>query len=342
MKTVSVLVLFLLASVHVFTPVSSEAETAAPPDKKIATTKAPTAAPNAEPTAAAPNAAPTADPNAAPTAAAPNAAPTAAAPNAAPNAAPTAAAPNAAPNAAPTAAAPNAAPTAAPNAAPTAAPNAAPTAAPNAAPTAAPIATTKATPPKPQPASPTAPRVATSKTPENRETGASTLAPKGASPTAASADTGTSAAHRVTQTDRKTLINVSLQPRSGNHPVVETAGTRGPTTPAPAARQTTRHAGTPQHPDKKETGAGSPSGIDEKVPPKSDKRLWWILLPVLLVGAAAVIVLRFKCKKIHDHSETIDTGTENASFQSRPESTKDGVMLLGVKSSAGEENAAAR
>ncbi|KAI4808602.1 hypothetical protein KUCAC02_000656, partial [Chaenocephalus aceratus] len=69
-----------------------------------------------------------------------------------------------------------------------------------------------------------------------------------------------------------------------------------------------------------------------------DKRLWWIVLPVLLVAAAAFILLKFQCKKIHDHTETIDTGNENASFQSRPESTKDGVMLLGVKSSGGDEN----
>ncbi|XP_077598272.1 uncharacterized protein LOC144213602 isoform X2 [Stigmatopora nigra] len=73
---------------------------------------------------------------------------------------------------------------------------------------------------------------------------------------------------------------------------------------------------------------------------KADKRLWWILLPVLLAASAAAIILRFKCKKVHDHTETMDAGTENASFQSRPESTKDGVMLLGVKSSGGEENAA--
>lgn len=92
----------------------------------------------------------------------------------------------------------------------------------------------------------------------------------------------------------------------------------------------------------KEKGAGSQTGSDEKAPPKSDKRLWLILLPVLLVGAAAAIILKFKYKKAHDHTETIDSGTENASFQSRPESTKDGVMLLGVKSSGGEENAAAR
>nr|XP_033961679.1 nucleoporin NSP1-like [Pseudochaenichthys georgianus] len=94
-----------------------------------------------------------------------------------------------------------------------------------------------------------------------------------------------------------------------------------------------------------ETGqdAGSQTGKDlPEEPTKSDKRLWWIVLPVLLVAAAAFILLKFQCKKIHDHTETIDTGNENASFQSRPESTKDGVMLLGVKSSGGDENAAAR
>uniref|UniRef100_A0A1A7XMR6 Uncharacterized protein n=2 Tax=Iconisemion striatum TaxID=60296 RepID=A0A1A7XMR6_9TELE len=73
----------------------------------------------------------------------------------------------------------------------------------------------------------------------------------------------------------------------------------------------------------------------------ADKRLWWIVLPALLVVGVIAIVFKFKSKKVHDHSETIDTGTENASFQSRPESTKDGVMLLGVKSSGAEENAAA-
>lgn len=83
-------------------------------------------------------------------------------------------------------------------------------------------------------------------------------------------------------------------------------------------------------------------GTKEKITTKSDKRLWWIVLPVLLVAFALIIVLRFKCKKVADHTDTIDTGTENASFQSRPESTKDGVMLLGVKSSGAEENAAAR
>lgn len=105
--------------------------------------------------------------------------------------------------------------------------------------------------------------------------------------------------------------------------------------PGPGASQTeSGNAG--------DKGTGPQTGSDEKAPAKSDKRLWWTLLPALLVAIAAAIMLKFKCKKVHDHTETIDTGTENASFQSRPESTKDGVMLLGVKSSGGEENAAAR
>ncbi|KAM4612101.1 uncharacterized protein ACJ7VT_012701 isoform 2-T2 [Polymixia lowei] len=94
------------------------------------------------------------------------------------------------------------------------------------------------------------------------------------------------------------------------------------------------------------TATGSQSGrdgSDGKELPKTDKNLLWILLPVVMVIAAAVIfILKFKFIKVHDHTETIDNGTENASFQSRPDSTKDGVMLLGVKSSGGEENAAAR
>ncbi|XP_061817052.1 uncharacterized protein [Nerophis lumbriciformis] len=89
-----------------------------------------------------------------------------------------------------------------------------------------------------------------------------------------------------------------------------------------------------------EKSHGPQQGSKEPAKAATDKRLWWILLPILLIGAATVIVLKFKCKKVHDHTETMDTGTENASFQSRPESTKDGVMLLGVKSSVGEENAA--
>lgn len=158
------------------------------------------------------------------------------------------------------------------------------------------------------------------------------------------------------------------QPRSsnhtnpGNHSDEQENVLPGPddTDPAQGSNDTTTNATGPEGPKTspppstspskvgngnemaKEKGAGSQTGSDEKAPPKSDKRLWLILLPVLLVGAAAAIILKFKYKKAHDHTETIDSGTENASFQSRPESTKDGVMLLGVKSSGGEENAAAR
>uniref|UniRef100_UPI0037E99C96 nascent polypeptide-associated complex subunit alpha, muscle-specific form-like isoform X1 n=1 Tax=Semicossyphus pulcher TaxID=241346 RepID=UPI0037E99C96 len=119
---------------------------------------------------------------------------------------------------------------------------------------------------------------------------------------------------------------------------------KGVTSTAPALQQTDPPPKMPKTFKETDTekGLGSQKGSEDKAVAKSDKRLWWILLPVLLVGAAAAIVLKFKSKKVHNHTETLDTGTENASFQSRPESNKDGVMLLGVKSSGGEENAAAR
>ncbi|XP_060887072.1 mucin-2-like [Labrus mixtus] len=194
-------------------------------------------------------------------------------------------------------------------------------------------------------------------------------APTTTVPTDHKAVTGTPAVVDLPNND--TMKNGTLQPRSSQHPnsfpgndstetinvteaktqkeVEETTEKqktgKGTTNTAPVSHQTVRPPVMP-HTEKgeaKEKGAGSQTGNGEKDPPKkSDNRLWWILLPVFLVGAAAAIVLNFKCKKLHDHTETIDTGTENASFQSRPESTKDGVMLLGVKSSGGEENAAAR
>ncbi|KAG7498120.1 hypothetical protein JOB18_049260 [Solea senegalensis] len=128
--------------------------------------------------------------------------------------------------------------------------------------------------------------------------------------------------------------NATLPPQSG----MSTSApphTSAPThTSAPGLQVKPERAG--------EKGAGSQKGSEGQSVAKSDKRLWWILLPALLVAAAAAIFFKFKSKKINDHTETIDTGTENASFQSRPESSKDGVMLLRVKSSGGEENAAAR
>ncbi|KAG5261374.1 hypothetical protein AALO_G00303740 [Alosa alosa] len=75
---------------------------------------------------------------------------------------------------------------------------------------------------------------------------------------------------------------------------------------------------------------------------ETDRRILWILLPVLGVLVAGVLfVLKFKCMKVQDHAEPTENGTENASFQ-RSDSNKDGVMLLGVKTSGGEENMAAR
>ncbi|KAF7230051.1 transcript variant X1 [Nothobranchius furzeri] len=88
-----------------------------------------------------------------------------------------------------------------------------------------------------------------------------------------------------------------------------------------------------------------PEKKDEKPQPPqkhagADKRLWWIVLPALLFVGAIAIVFKFKSKKVHDHSALLSFCLCSASFQSRPESTKDGVMLLGVKSSGTEENAA--
>ncbi|KAM8898153.1 uncharacterized protein AB9W97_009201 [Spinachia spinachia] len=187
-------------------------------------------------------------------------------------------------------------------------------------------ATQKATSTAPPPPFTTAARVNSSVNPENGKSEQKTSQPGKAatSPTPASSDgmNGSTAAHAVNKTDNQTLINDHGAPLDSNteKPFVKT------TRPAVTAKD----------------GPGSQSGHEQKVPLQSDKRWWWILVPIGLLGAAASIFLKFKSKKIHVNSETIDTGTENASFQSRPESTKDGVMLLGVKSSGGEDNASTR
>ncbi|XP_076829771.1 uncharacterized protein LOC143475734 isoform X1 [Brachyhypopomus gauderio] len=71
-----------------------------------------------------------------------------------------------------------------------------------------------------------------------------------------------------------------------------------------------------------------------------DYNYLWLLL-ILVVAVAVIIYCKFKRVKIHHHPEMTDNGTENASFQ-RTDSNKDGVMLLGVKTSGAEENAAAK
>ncbi|XP_042367772.1 proteoglycan 4-like [Plectropomus leopardus] len=220
-------------------------------------------------------------------------------------------------------------------------------------PTAPPIAAS--TPAPPQPATQrhvasTASPGATSKTPDNKETPAvSTPAPKTISSPPATEDPKITITPPLVQKDNESTANDTVQPKS----------TQTHVDPDPNSSETILTPGPDDTIQKTDTGKGTattasashgtiapqemPENQEEKDKEKgSDKRLWWILLPISLVGAAVAIVLKFKCKKIHDHTEAIDTGTENASFQSRPESTKDGVMLLGVKSSGGEENAAAR
>ncbi|XP_033839719.1 mucin-2-like [Periophthalmus magnuspinnatus] len=147
----------------------------------------------------------------------------------------------------------------------------------------------------------------------------------------AAADNDVNATQTETQQVNGTLTSALQPPDNSTDQRVSqflftTPGPVNPKTKAPNVTMTV-HTKNTTHP--------TPSPI-------SDKRLWWILLAALLVVAAVAIVLYFKSKKVADHTDTIDIGTENASFQSRPESTKDGVMLLGVKSSGADENAAAR
>lgn len=120
----------------------------------------------------------------------------------------------------------------------------------------------------------------------------------------------------------------------------------GDTPPTPGQQNTTdsqsRSSRTSSPPTKRtpqENSPGSQAGQTEEK--SADKKLWWLALPAILAAAAIAIVLKFKSKKVHNPTETVDTGTENASFQ-RAENSKDGVMLLGVKSSGREENAEAR
>ncbi|XP_022533957.2 uncharacterized protein LOC111194343 isoform X7 [Astyanax mexicanus] len=93
-----------------------------------------------------------------------------------------------------------------------------------------------------------------------------------------------------------------------------------------------------------ETGKMHGSAGESSSTPKPDtpdnKKYFWILLPVGVAFLAVAMYFRYKFFKVHHHPETTDNGTENASFQ-RTESNRDGVTLLGVKSSGTEEGAAA-
>ncbi|XP_027024795.1 agglutinin-like protein 2 isoform X3 [Tachysurus fulvidraco] len=84
-------------------------------------------------------------------------------------------------------------------------------------------------------------------------------------------------------------------------------------------------------------GGGSGHQFEGPIVSKFDSRYLWLLVLMVAVLALAVYLKCFKGQK--NPVDNMDHGTENASFQ-RTES-KDGVMLLGVKS-GGEENAAAK
>ncbi|MCI4377514.1 hypothetical protein PGIGA_G00204420 [Pangasianodon gigas] len=111
---------------------------------------------------------------------------------------------------------------------------------------------------------------------------------------------------------------------------------------ATTTSKTTQSVHTTGSPDAKNISAAPTENNVNKSAEEGDsdfRYLWFLVLGVAVV--AVVIYLKFRCFKVQQHPvQTMDHGTENASFQ-RTESNKDGVMLLGVKS-GGEENAAAK
>ncbi|XP_060951813.1 mucin-2-like [Limanda limanda] len=119
--------------------------------------------------------------------------------------------------------------------------------------------------------------------------------------------TSTPSLHSKTGTDvtslRPALKKETVEPRSSQTPKLSSR---------PETSETSSHPGHNQHAKTdKAMIEDFQTGDGVKEPLKSaDKRLWWILAPVLLVGAAAAIVLKFRSKRINDHSENIDNGTE--------------------------------
>ncbi|XP_063326209.1 mucin-2-like [Pelmatolapia mariae] len=185
-------------------------------------------------------------------------------------------------------------------------------------------------------------------TPKAKTTLPTTVA---AAATTASAQNDSLTPELMNKTSSGTPTNVSQSEDSGGQSRAGQDDTdpdqkSGSTTPAPGQQNTTdsqsRSSRTSSPPTKRTTEENSPGSQAGQTEEKSaDKKLWWLVLPAILAVAAIAIVLKFKSKKVHNPTETVDTGTENASFQ-RAENSKDGVMLLGVKSSGGEENAEAR
>ncbi|XP_035609000.1 uncharacterized protein LOC118368745 isoform X2 [Oncorhynchus keta] len=165
------------------------------------------------------------------------------------------------------------------------------------------------------------------------------LSVQSTSPHAKDDDRGSTTQATTTVPTSDPLQNVAtVQATSKTHPQVIQTTTERHGFPSPGSLTTSRPVEKGQEGDKNDRNAGQDAshraGDEEPETPKSNKNMLWILLPVLGVVVAAVIVFfKFKSMKVHDHTEAIDNGTENASFQSRSDSTKDGVMLLGVKSS---------
>ncbi|KAL4006529.1 lymphocyte antigen 75 [Sarotherodon galilaeus] len=172
-----------------------------------------------------------------------------------------------------------------------------------------------------------------------------------AAATSASAQNDSLTSELMNKTSTGTPTNISQSEHSGNQSRAGPDDTDpghnlGSTTPAPGQQTTndsqSRSSKTLSPPTKRTAQENSPGSQAGQTKEKSaDKKLWWLVLPAILAVAAIAIVLKFKSKKVHNPTETVDTGTENASFQ-RADNSKDGVMLLGVKSSGGEENAEAR
>ncbi|XP_070977806.1 mucin-21-like isoform X1 [Oncorhynchus clarkii lewisi] len=168
-------------------------------------------------------------------------------------------------------------------------------------------------------------------------------------PTKNSTWNSTTALATSTVTEKTKMSSSPQVPVNSASPYTKDNGTQGTQAPTTVTKSDSLNKTTISHLTKKLSGSEDENTGQDRVKDNKntdqdvDKNLLWILLPVLaLVGAAVVVLLKSKCMKDHDHTEITDNGTENASFQSRPDNAKDGVMLLGVKSSGGEDNAAAR
>ncbi|XP_051560957.1 variant surface antigen E-like isoform X4 [Myxocyprinus asiaticus] len=169
--------------------------------------------------------------------------------------------------------------------------------------------------------------------------GASTFKPSSASP---EDKTPTNMVSSPATFSPKPVTSVSSQTDSST---TQKSNTTSPTKNTSLSTNTsTRNPAIVEQPTKMDASSTQPPGPrgnlnDQENSKDSTEKYLWILLPALCILLAALIYLKFKCKKVQHRPEMTDNGTENASFQ-RTDSNKDGVMLLGVsKTASGEENA---